>query len=139
MKEFSWGDCLKTNSSLGKSPDKAKAKSLLDTVKGRNSFLKSVTLIESNANFVFEGYYSSVLEVLHALVILKGYSVSNHICLGFYLRDVLNRNDLFTWFDGCRFNRNSLVYYGRGMDFEVAKDSIVKCKKLISELESYIR
>jgi len=85
---------------------------------------------------VFEGYYSSILEMLHAIVVLEGYKVNNHICLGYYLRDVLKNDELFRFFDDCRFKRNSLVYYGKRMDFEIAKDSIEKAKKLIKELKN---
>jgi hypothetical protein len=138
MKEFSWDDCLRNSSSFKKSSNKPRVQSLLGTAKARVTYFNSSSITEGNVNFVFEGYYSSVLELLHAFVLLNGYAVANHVCLGFYLRDVLDRKDLFTLFDSCRFNRNSLVYYGERMDFEVAKDSVLKCKKLISELNKLL-
>ena len=76
--------------------------------------------------------------MLHAMLLFQGFKVSNHICLGYYLRDVLNKVNLFRWFDDCRFKRNSLVYYGRKMDFETAKHAIQKCKSLIKELHRKI-
>ena len=51
----------------------------------------------SNCNFIFEAYYSSVTEILHAILIKEGFKVKNHFCLGYYLRDVLGREDLFTF------------------------------------------
>jgi|SRR3989344_1632731 len=134
-KESSWHECVENNSSLKISPDPAKAKSLVDTATGRIGFLKGISLTADNANYIFEGYYSSALELLHALVILKGYKVDNHICLGYYLRDILNKDNWFRIFDDCRYKRNSLVYYGRKMDFETAKATIEKCLKLIKEIE----
>jgi len=106
----------------------------VETALGRNIFLETNIINESSANYIFEGYYSSILEMLHALVLLNGYKVSNHICLGYYLRDVINKPDLFRSFDDCRFKRNSLIYYGNKMDFLTAKKIIVKCKKLFQEL-----
>ena len=138
-KESTWGECLESTSSLKISPDQAKAKSLRDTAKGRVEFLKATSLAESNANYVFEGYYSSALELLHAAVLLKGYKVQNHLCLGYYLRDILKKENLFRIFDDCRFKRNSLVYYGRKMDFETAKIAIEKCLKLIKEIEFLLK
>lgn len=76
------------------------------------------------------------MEILQALTFSKGFNVLNHICLGFYIRDVLKRGDLFNIFDDIRFKRNSLTYYGKRMDFETARDSINKCKRLIKELRS---
>lgn len=138
-KESTWQECLESASSLRVSPDLGKAKSLIDTAKGRIEFLKSTSLTEGNVNYVFEGYYSSALEMLHALIILKGYKVSNHLCLGFYIRDILKNDSLFRVFDDCRYKRNSLVYYGRKMDFETAKISIEKCLKLIKEVEQLLK
>lgn len=138
-KESTWQECLESTSSLRISPNLGKAKSLIDTAKGRIEFLKSTSLAENNANYVFEGYYSSLLEILHALVLLRGYKVQNHICLGYYLRDVLKNDSLFRFFDDCRYKRNSLVYYGRKMDFETAKISIEKCLKLIKEVEQLLK
>jgi len=130
-----WAECLDTSASLKVSPDKAKAKSLIETAQGRNEFLKESAVKESNASYIFENHYTSMLELTHALVVLAGYKVSNHICLGYYLRDVLQRDDLFRIFDDCRFKRNSLVYYGKRMDFETAKEAIQKCLRLIKELD----
>src|SRR3989344_5608159 len=137
MKESSWGECLNYSSAIKITPDKEKAASLVETAQDRIKFsLKKLS--EKNANYVFEGYYSSILEMLHAIVVLEGYKVNNHICLGYYLRDVLKNDELFRFFDDCRFKRNSLVYYGKRMDFETAKDAIEKAKKLMNKLKSII-
>ena len=136
MKEGSWQDCMETSSALAISPDNAKARSLIETAKGRIAFVQSIpALREDNANYIFENYYSSIVELIHALVLQKGYKVNNHICLGFYLRDVLENQELFRLFDDCRFKRNSLVYYGKKMDFKAAGETIHKSKRLIKKLE----
>ena len=137
MKEASWDDCIFSNSSIKISPDKEKAKSLIETANGRIEF-SAKELTDKNANYVFEGQYSSILELLHALVLLEGYKVNNHVCLGFFLRDILKREDLFRIFDDCRYKRNSLVYYGKRMDFETAKNAIEKAKKLVKELKNLL-
>ena len=139
MKEASWSDCIDSTSSLKVSPNKAKSNSLIETANGRIEFIGQSDLKENNANYIFEGYYSSILEFVHSLVILEGYKVNNHLCLGYYLRDVIKREDLFRLFDDCRFKRNSLMYYGKKLDFETAKETIVKCKRLIEELKSLLK
>ncbi|MBI2667882.1 hypothetical protein HYX17_03895 [Candidatus Woesearchaeota archaeon] len=137
MKEDSWDDCLSSNSSIRVTIDKEKAKSLIETSEERVEVL-SIELNEKTANYIFEYYYSSVLELLHALVLLNGYKVNNHICLGYYLRDVLKKDDIFRLFDDLRFKRNSLVYYGKRMDFDIANDAIEKSKKLSKELKAIL-
>ncbi len=133
-KESTWEECIESSASLKVTPNKPKIKSLIETAKGRVQFLAETNITESNANYIFENYYSSVLELMHALVSCHGYNVSNHICLGYYLRDILQKEELFRLFDDCRSKRNSLVYYGQRMNFEIAKLGIEKSKKLIAEL-----
>ncbi|MBS3124185.1 hypothetical protein J4437_06160 [Candidatus Woesearchaeota archaeon] len=137
--ESSWNECLETNASIKVTPNKAKVMSLIDTAKGRVQFLTETNIKESNANYIFENYYSSVLELMHALILMQGYKVSNHICLGYYLRDILQKEHVFRLFDDCRSRRNSLIYYGQKMNFETAQEGIEKCKKLILELKNILK
>jgi len=134
MKETSWTDCLINKSAKAVTPDQNRAESLEDTAKERIILIKEIN--EKNCNFVFEDYYTSLLELLQAMAFKKGYNIMNHLCLGFYLRDVLNKDSLYIIFDDLRFKRNSLTYYGSRMDFETAKQAIEKCKKIIKELAS---
>jgi hypothetical protein len=71
---------------------------------------------------------------MHAQMHLKGYSVNNHVCLGYYIRDILKNDWLFRSFDDCRLKRNSLVYYGKMMHTQVAQDSIRTCKECIEKI-----
>ncbi len=137
MKEASWNDCVETNSVKKISQDIERANSLIKTSKERISLINEIN--EKNCNFVFEDYYTSMLELLQALVIKKGYNILNHLCLGYYLRDVLKKDDLFRIFDDLRYKRNALTYYGNRMDFETAEASIEKCKKLINKIRVLLK
>ena len=133
MKEANWNDCLTNKSAKTITPDIKRAESLIETANERINLIKGIN--EKNCNFVFEDYYTSTLELLQAKAFKEGFNIINHICLGFYLRDILKREDLFILFDDLRFKRNSLVYYGSRMEFETAKQAIDKCKKIIKELQ----
>ena len=133
MKEANWNECITNMSARNISPDIKRAESLIETAKERTGLIKEIN--EKNCNFVFEDYYTSLLELLQAITFKKGVNILNHICLGFFLRDVLKREDLYILFDDLRYKRNSLTYYGSRMDFKTAKQAIDKCKKLIRELE----
>ncbi len=135
MKESDWKDCLESNSAIKITEDREKAESLTKIAEGRINFLEKIKITNENVNYIFEGYYTSILELLQALVLKEGYKVRNHICLGFFLRDILKEEELFRMFNDLRFKRNSLVYYGRKMEFEVGKDSIKKSKILIKDLK----
>lgn len=134
MKESSWDDCIFANKAVKVSPDRQKAKSLIKTARERIEFIKAIQLTERNARFVFEDYYTSLIEVVHALAILDGFKIENHVCLGFYIKQVLNNEKLFVLFGNCRYDRNSVVYYGKSMDMETARLDIAKANVIISEL-----
>ncbi len=134
MKEVNWNDCLLNKSARIITPNIKRAESLIETAKDRISLIKEIN--EKNCNFVFEDYYTSLLELMQAIAFKKGHNIMNHICLGFYLRDILKREDLYILFDDVRFKRNSLTYYGSKMEYETAKQAIEKCKKIIKELNT---
>lgn len=138
MKDKNWNDCLESENSVKITPDREKAKSLVETAEERiKSSVKEIN--EKNANFVFEDYYSSIVEIIHSIALLEGYKISNHICLGYYIKNILNKENLFMIFDDLRYKRNSLTYYGKRMDFETAKQAIEKSKRLIKELKEILK
>lgn len=61
--------------------------------------------------------------------------IDNHICLGYFLKDIIKKEDLYILFEDCRYKRNSLVYYGKIMDLNIAIKSIKIIKDLIKKLE----
>ena len=132
MKEKNWDDCLNNKYVKTITPDIRRAESLIETANERISLIKEIN--EKNCNFVFEDYYTSILELLQAITFKRGYNILNHICLGFYLRDVLKKEELYLIFDDLRYKRNSLTYYGNKMDFETAKQAIKNCRKMINNL-----
>ena len=132
MREANWNDCIANSSAKKISPDMKRAESLIETAKERIHLVKEIK--EDNCNFVFEDYYTSLIELLQATTFKSGFNILNHICLGYYLRDILNSGDLFILFDDIRYKRNSLTYYGNRMDYETAKQAIEKCRKIIRRL-----
>ena len=138
MDERSWSDCIEQNKASNVTIDRAKARSLIETAIARKAHNASQRVTPESANFIFEAEYSSLLELLHARCILDGFKVTNHACIGFYLRDKLKREDLFRTFDKCRYRRNSLVYYGKHMDFETAKEAIAETRELQKEAERWL-
>lgn len=134
MKEADWQGCIEQNSAIKSSIDVLKVKSLISTANGRLEFIKQIEANQKNANYILEIYYTSLLELTHALVLKEGFKVSNHICLGFFLRDYLKKDDLFRLFDDLRYKRNSLVYYGKEMEYTVALESIDKIQLIIKKI-----
>ena len=108
---------------------------MIITAVSRTEFFGKILIDKKGANFIFEGHYSSATELIHALVLKKGYRVDNHLCLGYYLRDCLEMPDLFNKFNACRAKRNKLMYEGKRMEFETAKEAIMQITTLIKNLK----
>ena len=138
IRESNWSDCLLYNSARKTTPDKSRARFLIHTSAERIEYLKDLKITEKGANFLFEGYYTSTIEILEAITLSEGFNIRNHLCLGYYLRDILKKENLFQIFERCRFKRNGIVYYGKLMKFEIAKHSVEEIKNLISELKLLI-
>lgn len=131
-----WNDCLEKNDAIKSQRDIGKAKSLIEMAQDRISFFDNIE--KKNYNVMFENLYSSLIEYLHAIIIMDGYKVKNHVCLGHYIREIMKREDLFNLFDDCRFKRNSLVYYGNQMEKEIALESVRRIKRLIDDIKAFL-
>lgn len=70
MKEANWNDCLLNKSARIITPNIKRAESLIETAKDRISLIKEIN--EKNCNFVFEDYYTSLLELMQAIAFKKG-------------------------------------------------------------------
>jgi hypothetical protein len=63
-----------------------------------------------------------------------GFKASDHVSLGFYLKDVLRREDLYRLFEQCRVRRNTLVYDGKMMPADIAASAALSARRIIREL-----
>lgn len=136
---MSWKECIESNNALRVTPDKPKADSLASTAEARINFFKKQVMDNENCSFFLEAYYTSTVELLHALLIKQGLKVLNHVCLGAFLKDVLKREDLFTLFDSNRKKRKGIVYYGELVKFETARRSVKDLERLIKEIKRLLK
>lgn len=71
MKEASWQDCIESGNGRQVTPDVVRAESLIEVSNDR--ILNIQDLNEKNCNFVFEDYYTSILELIQAIALMKGF------------------------------------------------------------------
>lgn len=134
MNQESWKDCLSEYTAIKSTPDAQRAKALIETAKARIKANSAMPVTEENSNFIFEAHYTSALEYLQALVLIQGFRISNHLCIGYYIKDMLKEQKLFTIFDNCRKERNALTYYGKFLRHEIAEKRIKELKVLIDDI-----
>ncbi len=133
-----WNRCIEESNAVKITPNRKRTEFLLKRAAETLEALDKITITDKNISVFFANYYDALLETLHALMYAKGYKVTNHYCLGYYVRDVLNEKELFHVIDRARSVRNSIIYYGESFDKEILleltgdiKDSVKKLGKII--------
>lgn len=68
MRESNWEECIECNSAIKITPDFLKVRSLIKIADGRIKYLQSQKINTENANYIFEGFYTSINEFIHAII-----------------------------------------------------------------------
>ncbi len=104
-------------------PNKSKALSLIEVSDIKEETVNGAKIDEKSVNAYLPLAYDSLRETLEAFCLLKGYNVTNHICLGELLKNLMPEFD-FVSFDRFRYARNGINYYGKKVDLQQGKDMI---------------
>ncbi|MBU1203482.1 MAG: hypothetical protein KKG60_00235 [Nanoarchaeota archaeon] len=118
-----------------RSPDIARAKSLIEEAKKRNKFIREVLskvgISEDNANYYIENSYDILIETIRARLLLKGYNSSgqgSHEAEVAYLRKMNFKEGDVRLMNELRCFRNGIKYYGK----RFTKDD---CQKILHFLK----
>jgi len=129
-----WNDCLKDGSVIKSEADKEKIQLLINASKRKIKFTNQHQINGENHEILFSVIYEGILELLHAFVMNDGYIINNHICIGYYLKEILMNKELFYIFDNCRKIRNDVIYDGQIISLELAKNGIKELNYLNEEI-----
>ncbi|HLD11121.1 MAG TPA: hypothetical protein VJB89_03500 [Candidatus Nanoarchaeia archaeon] len=106
-------------------PNKEKTLSLIEISDIKEETINTTKLNGRNINAYVPLAYDSLREILEALCILFGYNITNHICLGELLKELIPEFD-YNSFDRFRYIRNGINYYGKQIGLEEGKEVIDK-------------
>lgn len=134
-----WNNCLNEGNVIKITSNKEKVTSLIKAAEKKINFVNKHKIDKDNSEILFTDMYEGCLEILHALAINLGYKVSNHICLGYLLRDVLNKRDLFLIFDNYRKIRNDILYYGKILDISFTITAIENLNSFHKEIFFFLK
>jgi|SRR3989338_2221413 len=122
-------------------PNKSKALSLLEISDIKEESVHAAEFDEKSINAYLPLAYDSLREALEALCLILGYNVTNHICLGELLVELIPHFD-YASFDRFRYARNGINYYGKKIGLEEGKELIKKIfimkKSIQKEIEARI-
>jgi hypothetical protein len=60
----------------------------------------------------------------------KGYNILDHLSIGYYIKDILKRQDIFELFDKYRKIRNNIIYYGKTIDYSTSQEALNDLREL---------
>lgn len=118
-------ECYKKNLIRKTRIDPERISSLIEMSDIKKITVKTANIDEINISAYVSVAYSSLLEILEAISLSKGYNVSSHLCLGELLREILEDFD-YHQFDRVRYIRNGIEYYGTKIEFKQGKELIKK-------------
>jgi len=128
-----------------RTPDLARANSLLKEAKKRKKFLhelfKKIGLNDENANYFVENSYDTLIELIRAKLLIQGFYASGEGAheaevsfmrnLGFPEKEARFMNDL-------RYFRNGILYYGKDFDASYGNKVLDFLDKLYPKLMGFI-
>ncbi|MEK6824031.1 MAG: hypothetical protein AABY06_03265 [Nanoarchaeota archaeon] len=122
-------------------PDKEKVKSILNLLKEREDFVKSINHEKFSTN-VTENYYEIIKELASALILLDGLKVIGEYAHKDLIDYLLNykefsQKDIF-FMNDLRIKRNNSFYEGKKIDSIYLKDHKTDMLEIIKKLKETI-
>ena len=100
---------------------------------------KTIKLEAGKIKSILRELYEGMREYCEAIGYLKGYKFLDHESIGYFIRDVLKEQAIYSKFDRYRKLRNGINYYGDSINMETVKEAVGEIPQLIRELEKYSR
>ena len=117
-------------------PDSERAKSLIKTAERKmnslNENIQKVGIKDENANDYLEYCYDTLMILIRAKMLLKGYNSSGfkaHEAEVSYMRILGFKENDIQFADKMRFFRNGILYYGTALDKEYAEKVVLFTKE----------
>lgn len=126
-----------------KTPDFARANSLLSEAQKRKEFLlemqKKLEISDKNANYFIENVYDALMELIRAKLLIEGYKSSGegaHEAEVSFLRELNFPEPDVRFMNDLRYFRNGIKYYGKNFDKDVAAKALSFLNKTYPKLRA---
>lgn len=133
---------LKEGIAKKRSPDRERARSLIEESEGAYKFLLEITtkigISDSNSNYIVKNAYDIIMELIRAKMLASGYSASGshaHEAEVSYLRELGFPEPEVQFTNTLRYFRNGITYYGTRLDRNYAKMVIDFLEKILPKLK----
>jgi len=114
--------------------DPEKINSVVEMAKKRLRFVRSINVNKENVNFIFEGYYEVIKEILIAIMLKSGLRSQNHQCLFTFFHKKYGQDAEVNVIKQMNFLRNRLNYYGEEIELSYFQENYKSFEKIIKIL-----
>jgi hypothetical protein len=118
-------------------PNRIRAESLLKSSVQAIETARAIQISQNTLKSILRELYEGLREHCEAIGYLKGYKFLDHESIGYFLRDILREQSLYSRFDRYRKLRNGINYYGEDIDIETVKEAVMEIPEMIKKLEKY--
>lgn len=140
-----FNEFLKEGIIIRRSPDVARAKSLIEEAEKRKKFLeeliKKIGVTDENANYFVENSYDILIELLRAKLLISGYNSSGigaHEAEVAYMREIAMPEGEVRFMNDLRYFRNGIKYYGKNFDKEYGNKVLCFLDKTYPKLKASV-
>jgi len=123
-------------------PDKEKAKSILEIIQIRENTLKKLNKNQDSTT-IAEIYYEIIKELQTAILLIKGKNTLGKDSHKNLIREISNQNIISNYeisvIDNLRIKRNKSSYYGEQIPSSYLKTNEPTLKQIITKLKEKIR
>lgn len=134
-----WNNSLFENKVKKVEIDGAKIKNLQISACKRKSFVDSHPITDHNVSILITELYSSVEQMVYAVIASYGFEVSGRECLNYFLRDVLSNNYLHNSVKQHEKLCEEIINHGRSINSKEGLQIVKDLKFLFEELQKEVQ
>ncbi len=127
-------DCVRKRIVKEVSLDEDLINSLFKTSKNRFDSGEKLELSEVTSASKISLLYDSLRELLESLALKNKFKIYNHECYTYFLKEILNKENIAEEFDDIRKIRNSINYYGKEISVDETKEILERIRNLRKEV-----
>ncbi len=136
MRDFS--EFVKDNIVKKKKKDTARAKSLIAEAENRKIYVKSIPFSKNNANYIIEGAYDVIRQLVDAKLVSEGYKTSSHDARVSYFQNLNFSKGEVEFLQELKDIRNKIDYYGIINDLDYAEKVLKFLDKIYNRLKELV-
>ena len=134
-----WNNSLFENKVRKIDLDESKIKTLQISACKRKSFVDSHPITDNNVSVLITALYSSVEQMVYAVIASYGFEVSNKECIHYFLRDVLNNNFISNSVKQYEKLSTEIIKNGKNLNAKEGLQMVKELKYVFEELQKEVR